>query len=121
MARRVLAPVKTNLSAPPDSLGFHFTEEGVFSWDGVVTLDAASILGPPPADKDAKDEAKEFLLEVLADGHMSSKQIFDQARQEGISDKTLQRASKELGVHKAQLHVQGKRGADEWYWNLPEE
>ena len=34
--KRVLVSVKSNLSAPPDALGYHITEEGNCTWDAVV-------------------------------------------------------------------------------------
>ena len=115
--RRVLAPVKTNLSAAPESLGYHINEDGEFVWDGVVNLDANAILAAP-MDKSARDDAKEFITEFLADGEATSKAILSAASAHGIADKTLRRAAKDLGVDVAQVGTKGKSGTGGWVWRL---
>ena len=46
----------------------------------------------------AKREAREFLLERLETGPAKQNGILDEAKQEGITEKTLRRAKKDLGV-----------------------
>ena len=58
-------------------------------------------------------KAKEFLLEILADGGMSQKKILEEAAKRGIKGKTLRNAKSELEVDSI------KRG-NQWYWVLPE-
>ena len=43
-------------------------------------------------------KAKEFLLEILADGGMAQKKIEEEAEKLGIKKKTLRNAKMELGI-----------------------
>ena len=58
-------------------------------------------------------KAKEFLLEILADGGMAQKKIEEEAEKLGIKKKTLRNAKMELGIDSV------KRG-NQWYWMLSE-
>jgi hypothetical protein len=63
----------------------------------------------------AKREAREFLLERLETGPVKQNDILDEAKQEGIAEKTLRRAKKDLGVksRKERGKIDG-----EWLWEL---
>jgi putative DNA primase/helicase len=64
---------------------------------------------------EAKDGAKEFLLEILASGSVRKREIDEAARANGIAERTLFRAKAELGI------VAKKGGLKEgWMWQLPE-
>jgi putative DNA primase/helicase len=63
----------------------------------------------------ARNEAKEFLLEYLADGPMSSKAVEDAAEAHGIAKRTLMRARKELGIN---ITKRGFGEQGEWVWQL---
>jgi putative DNA primase/helicase len=63
----------------------------------------------------ARTEAKEFLLEYLADGPMPGKAVDDAAEAHGISKRTLMRARAELDIRIIKRGF-GKDG--EWYWQL---
>jgi putative DNA primase/helicase len=64
----------------------------------------------------AKREAREFLLERLEAGPVNYDDLIEEAKQEGIAEKTLRRAKKELGIksRKARGAVDGA-----WTWELP--
>ena len=64
----------------------------------------------------AKREAKEFLLERLEAGPANSDDIIEEAKQEGIAEKTLRRAKKDLGIKSRKEHgiTDGP-----WLWELP--
>ena len=113
---RVMAPVKSNLSAPPPSLAFHFTEDGYFTWDGEVDFDANSILSAPDSEeRTARDDAKKFLRDVLSDGSIPAKDVIEDGRQCGYNETTLRRAAKDIGVESARVGGIGKKGSWEWY------
>jgi putative DNA primase/helicase len=63
----------------------------------------------------ARDDAKKFLADLLASGPMARKEIDDAAEGNGIAERTLFRAKKELNII-------AKRDADDggWTWRLPE-
>jgi hypothetical protein len=62
----------------------------------------------------ALDEAKEFLRDILADGARPSKEIRGEARDLMISEATLRRAKKALGIENRRFEYQGK-----YLWALP--
>jgi hypothetical protein len=64
----------------------------------------------------AKREAREFLLERLKDGPAKTDEIIEEAKQEGIAEKTLRRAKKELGIKSRKEHG---RIDGPWVWELP--
>jgi AAA domain len=62
-----------------------------------------------------KREAQEFLIDRLTRGPAKADDLFEEAKQEGISKRTLQRAKKDLGVvSRKQAGVMG----GEWFWTL---
>jgi hypothetical protein len=64
----------------------------------------------------ARDDAKEFLLDILAKGAVSSNEIIEAAEANGISARTLFRAKKELEIKPKKDGVGGG-----WTWQLPEQ
>src|SRR5262245_42008189 len=64
----------------------------------------------------AKREAREFLIERLKSGPVNSDDVIEEAKQEGIAEKTLRRAKKELRI--VSRKQQGSTGGA-WRWELP--
>jgi hypothetical protein len=60
----------------------------------------------------AKREAREFLLNRLEAGPVKAEDIYEEAKQNGISQKTLKRAKKELKIRSV-------KKPDHWAWELP--
>jgi putative DNA primase/helicase len=60
----------------------------------------------------AMQETEQFLRNKLAHGPVRQKDIVDEAKQDGVSLRTLERAKKELRVESSKLK-------DEWLWSLP--
>ncbi len=118
--RRVLASVKSNLCIPPASLSFHLesTEHGAARvvWDGVSAHKADMLLALPTSDQDRteRDEAKDFLRQLLTDGAVPATEAQTLARAAGISEATLRRARQELGVSLSRDGFQGRS-----LWSLP--
>ena len=102
--RRVLASTKNNLAMPPQSLMFGLEEAESGSvrvnWLGQSEVSAKDLLATPQDQEhaDARSEAVEFLNEVLADGPVAASQVKEEAEDAGISERTLARAKKTLGV-----------------------
>lgn len=120
--RRVLAPIKNNLCKPPESLSFHLEADPAGAarvvWDGTSTHSASALLAMPSTDEErhAIDDAKDFLLTVLADGPVASSQVLAEARGAGMSEKTLRRAKDALGVVPKKTSMSGG-----WVWSLSED
>jgi RecA-family ATPase len=123
--RRVLASTKNNLAKPPKSLMFTLekAEGGAVrvNWLGESEASAHQLLATPREEEhaDARNEAAEFLNEVLARGPVAANQIKDEAKDAGISERTLWRAKKVLGVMAYREGGTGGRGNGRWFWKLP--
>lgn len=61
----------------------------------------------------AKEDARDFLQELLKDGPVRSPEVYKEAEEAGISKDQAKRAKSKLGVR-------AKKDADGWWWALPE-
>jgi hypothetical protein len=62
----------------------------------------------------------EFLGDVLADGPVPASQVKEEAEDAGISERTLKRAKKMVGVFTYRENESGgKRGTGRWMWKQP--
>ncbi|MGD0266199.1 MAG: AAA family ATPase [Candidatus Methylomirabilota bacterium] len=117
--RRLFLPVKNNLGPKPPGLAFRLAAAGSavrVEWDtDPVAVDAdAALAGPePPEERGEREEAKEFLTELLAARPVPSEDVKRQARAAGIAERTLFRAKRDLGV---KADKEGFRGG--WVWSL---
>jgi hypothetical protein len=121
-ARRLLVPVKANLSAPPAALAFSLAS-GRLEWEPghVEGVDADTLLCATGSaeDRDERRNADELLLKLLVGSEAKATEVFRAARENGISERTLYRAKRRLGI-KARHEGQPGRGGGAWYWSLPE-
>jgi len=121
--RRVLAQIKNNLAPPQPSLSFSMPTDPaaalVLTWHGVWDGTADELLGGALRSAGLmtpRHRAKEFLLAVLENGPRTTQEIWEQAQGQDLSDRTLQRARKNLNVHIKRVCVDGKILS---YWSLP--
>ncbi|OZF57020.1 AAA family ATPase [Rhodococcus sp. 14-2470-1a] len=92
-------------------------EVGVIEWLGESTRDARELLsGPDDSDSDDRTEAENWLADYLTEtGRPTAKQVKAEARKQGISEPTVKRAAKKLGV------VYGYEGFPRTsIWSLPD-
>lgn len=124
--RRVMAPVKNNLAAPPPSLVFTLSEadNGAVrvDWRGESNLDAAALLSAPTdnEEKSAATEARDFLEDILQGGSEAVHEIKKQANAAGLSWRTLERAKASMGVQAEREYGSGGGGVKRWVWRLPD-
>ena len=118
--RKLLAKIKQNITAPVDALACHI--EGVelsngltapkIVWEDSVEGNADMIMSGGAGGQKLVI-AKTFLLATLSEGPVKAAEVSDAATRSGITEKTLNRAKKELGV------VSVKNGKDgKWYWEV---
>jgi putative DNA primase/helicase len=125
-ARRVLARAKSNI-APDDggvaySLDLVAIEGGIAAtraaWEGVIEGTAREILGAVEYDETdvggERQDAEQFLRDLLADGPLSTKQIKIDASGAGYSWRTIERAKRDLGIEASKAGMK-----DGWQWFLP--
>ncbi|WP_113061949.1 ATP-binding protein [Paraburkholderia tuberum] len=124
--RRILARAKSNIA--PDDGGFGYVlnrvevQAGIVAnavtWGEAIEGNARDILGEVEQDGDERrtlrDEAREFLAGLLADGPMNASRIRRDADGAGYSWSTMHRAAHELNVERVK---QGMK--DGWRWALP--
>ena len=119
-SRRILASVKSNLSAPPPSLAYQLVEQhGTvrIEWLGTSTVTAGQLLAAPADDEErsAMDEATSFLRDRLGDGWVEAATATKEAAQTGISARTLKRAKALVGVVSER---KGFGSEGRWFWSL---
>lgn len=126
----ILAIAKTNITT--DDRGMTYCIEPVvlsqdisstrIRWLEVVHGNANELIGEydnPKQFDSVLDEAKEILRTLLTDhDKLSYNDVFNHAKQQGISKSTLERAKKELDIKSQKLYENGKAT---WYWIPPTE
>lgn len=124
--RIVLASTKSNLGAPPPSLNYRLVgcENGAarVEWDGHSTHTASSLVENQVSgeERTALDEAIAFLRESLSIGLRLAKEVQKEARDAGISERTLRRAREMLGITMDSPYIQKAKTQDGQYtWQLP--
>ena len=116
---RVLAGQKNNLSLPPQSLAYEIetAENGAarIVYRGFSEATAGQLLQVPDdeEEKSALTEAREFLNSELRPHPVSAKSIKRSAQEADISERTLKRAKRALGVRSE------KESDGSWTWVLP--
>lgn len=123
-ARRLLMRAKSNIG--PDDGGFAYELERVevapevegqrVRWLEAIEGSARDLLAEADADQDgdeasALDDACEFLRSELAGGPVSFKQLLNDARGAGHSERTLRRAKEKVGA-------EARKEAKQWLWGL---
>lgn len=133
---RGLLPIKMNLHAELQGLGYQITTVNVRSdldpqpivaWDAAaldgatadewLAAEAAKVNGGGKRGPEAEalEAAKEFLKTALAGGPRKAKDLYDEGMNGyGYSQRTLVRARIESGVVAYRMKVPGP-----WYWRLP--
>ena len=114
--RRFFTPLKTNLSVNPTSLAFKIQDGAVVFEPNPVDVSTDDVLSSENAsEKGAVADAKMWLTEALADGPVSSGDIFKMAKENGISEASLRRAKEKLSVYS---YKDGYGAEGKWLWRL---
>ncbi|MCQ4669768.1 AAA family ATPase [Lactonifactor longoviformis] len=110
---RVVCHVKSSLAPEGKSIAFRLDKDNGFEWIGEYDIGVDDLLNGSGRGQKIK-EAKEFLLEILAEGAVEQNMVIQEAEKRGIKGKTLWNAKKALGV-------QSIKPGGHWSWKLPEE
>ena len=130
--RRLFLQIKNNIAKDAGGLAFrigqHLIGGGILAsaiyWDAErVSCTADEILAANEngSDKPARREAEDFLRDLLQGGPRPAKEIEGEAKEAGISWRTVNRAKKALGVtaERRATSGDGLGGSGRWYWSLP--
>lgn len=115
---RCLAVVKSNNAPLKKTIDLVIErQEGSFPkifWGDEVEISAHELnsLSVSGGSERPRSTAGDFLKSYLREGPRWSKEILKEAETQGVCERTLRRASKELGVSKC------KREEGKWYWAL---
>lgn len=114
---RAIVHVKSSLAAKGPTIGYEVTPDG-FTWRH-SSLTATDLNAPEGEDADGVEEARDFLLQALAQGQRAAKEVQIEARQLGISDRALRVARTSIGVKTSRVNASGTaRGTGFWLWSL---
>jgi AAA domain len=118
--RCVLAQVRNSLARPQPSLAYQVTAADgglpAVEWLGTSPVTADELLAGAARDHGPRDRAAAFLEQFLAAGPRTVGDIWQAARNAGLSERTLHRAKKGLGIRCRRVHRDGRPVS---YWLLP--
>ena len=118
-ARRLMLPAKMNLTPGATGLAYSIID-GLVAWESdPVHVSADEALAAEMADSGdpgERNEAAEWLRQALADGPLPAEDIWRQAKENRIAERTLKRAKKDLGV---EAKREGFGPGGQWTWSLP--
>ena len=108
---RIMAQVKNNLAPEGCSIAFELDEETGFQWLGEYDIDVDHLLSNDISTGKVVKRAERLIEELLADGPLSSSEVYERAKGENISKNTIKKAKK-------LLKVQAVKTKKEWLWKL---
>jgi putative DNA primase/helicase len=117
---KVLQVVKSNYSIPPAPQVFRRPLDASIAWLGASEVGIEECFTLPTVRERGRsaierNDAIDFLKEMLSSGPVPSSEILTQARAQGFSERTLRRAKKMLAVKAC------KTIDKTWMWSMPEE
>jgi hypothetical protein len=117
-ARRVLAQIKNNLAPPQPSLAYELVTQAngpvQLVWRGISPWTADQLLGARGLTQ--RERARIFLAALLEAGPRTSEDIWNSARSQHLSERTLRRARRDLNAQSVRVWA-GDRPVN--YWLLP--
>lgn len=121
---KLLLAGKNNLAAQAGGLGFTIggsppaiawlRGEVDMSADDALAAESTSEKKKPGPEPTARNQAAEWLRDLLADGSVASEKIREEGKEAGYSWRTLHRAKDELGIKPYREQFGGA-----WMWKLP--
>jgi len=115
--RRLLTPLKTNLSINPSSLAFYIEENKgiVFEPEPVdITAEQALRKKEEKEEPGAMEQALEFLTQLFKDeNHVPATEVYKHAEENDIKLSTLKEAKKKIGIKSKKMGLAENR---QWEW-----
>jgi hypothetical protein len=117
--RLLMVQSKNNIAPRQKGLAFRHVE-GRIQWEAepvdLTADDLTATENEPPVRVKEVERAAGFLREMLAGGPVAANELEERAEQVGLSNRTLKRAKKDLGVRSSK-----SRDSEDgrWYWRLP--
>lgn len=115
--RKLLAVIKSNVAVKPPALEWSRPQDQPIVWHGPSEHDPETLFSGGGNFKQPRDDAAAFLTAALADGPRLSREVTEEAGERGISEMTLRRAAKGIGV---EYRKGGPSRESPWFAGLPE-
>jgi putative DNA primase/helicase len=121
--RRLLLPIKNNIGPDAGGLAYRIKplEIGgcpVVDWEpdpvNINADDALAIEGRPEEGRTERDDAADWLREILRNGPRLVKELEQESREAGFAFITVRRAKSKIGVKSDKSGFEGA-----WHWALP--
>ena len=112
---RAIAQGKNNLAPEGKTIGFELDPATGFRWLGVLPVTIDELLSGIMQERDTTyDRAIDFLKDELAEGDKAAASLYEKAKENGISERTLRSA-------KHALALGSFKKDNRWYWTaLPQ-
>lgn len=95
---RIMAQIKSSLAPEGKPIAFELDDENGFSWIGEYDIDIDVLLSGVSSNGTILTKAEKLIKEVLSDGPVLSERVFEKAKENNISQRTLKTAKKNLNV-----------------------
>lgn len=106
---KIVSQAKNSLAPLADSIAFTIEENSKVTWVNYKNIPADELLEPSNSQYKV---AQNFLLVLLADSSVSSREILTLAKDKNICERTLRKAKKEL-------KIKSVKKKNEWVWEFP--
>ena len=109
---RYVFPVKSSLAPEGSAIGFRIGIDSKIEWLGKCEINTKQFEDDCGIKLNKSELAKRYLVELLSEGDMLSKEVYAKLEDLDIRSRTVETAKKELGI---KTYRKGKA----WYWKLP--
>ena len=107
---RVITQIKNSLAQEGERVAFTLDEDGKVKWLGKYEITMEELLGQENRGNTRQSEAEALILEMMPEtGVIAAKDVIEEAKRRGISDRTITRCRKILGIRAVKT-------PDGWLW-----
>ena len=108
---RLVHQIKNSLAPSDGEIRFEIRPGSGFRWLECMGAHSAVETQEPPVFNSKMEKAAYLIKQLLADGDMSSKEIYEKLSEQGIGHRTAEDTKKAIGVR-------CYRKMQSWYWSL---
>lgn len=110
-ALRIVAHDKSSLAPEGKSIAFELSPETGFKWKGYCETSVDDLLSGRGSVVNKTTQAENLLKDILSENELPFEDVMEQAKEQGISHRTLMTAKKNIGVISVKV-------AEKWHWRL---
>jgi putative DNA primase/helicase len=126
-ATRVVRVSKSNFKLPDDGLAFTIGDDQQYECGFVTGLSTSSVTAEelvaatmPAGERSEREEARELVRSILKSGPMETAELLKATRHAGASDRTVERARRDLNVRAKPRHDPTTGKMTGWLVELPD-